>query len=48
MPVFQKMVIRLTPPIARSIELPGSVLPDMTVRLDSDREAKLVPLVKKN
>ncbi len=37
---------RLTPPIARTIDLPGSVLTDMTVRLDSDKEAKLVPLVQ--
>lgn len=39
---------RLTPPVAKSIDLPGSVLADMSVRLDSDREAKLVPLVRKN
>ncbi|MBP5586165.1 MAG: hypothetical protein J6Y92_07425 [Lentisphaeria bacterium] len=37
---------RLAPPIARTIDLPGSVLADMSVRLDSDREAKLVPLVQ--
>ena len=37
---------RLAPPIARTIDLPGSVLTDITVRLDSDKEAKLVPLVR--
>ena len=37
---------RLAPPIARTIDLPGSVLADMTVRLDSDKEAKLIPLVQ--
>ncbi len=39
---------RLTPPIAQTVDLPASVLADMTVRLDSDKEAKLVPLVRKN
>ena len=39
---------RLTPPVAASIDLPGSVLADMSVRLDSDKSAKLTPLVKKN
>ena len=39
---------RLAPPIAQSIDLPASALADMTVRLDSDKEAKLVPLVRKN
>ena len=39
---------RLTPPIAASIDLPASVLADMTVRLDSDKDAKLVPLVRKD
>ena len=38
---------RLTPPIAKTIDLPVSVLADMTVRLDSDQDAKLVPLVQK-
>ena len=37
---------RLAPPIARSIDLPASVLADITVRLDSDEDAKLVPLVQ--
>ncbi len=37
---------RLAPPIAKTIDLPASVLADMTVRLDSDKEAKLVPLVQ--
>jgi len=39
---------RLAPPIARTIDLPASVLADMTVRLDSDKEAKLTPLVRKD
>ena len=39
---------RLTPPVAKSIDLPGSVLADMSVRLDSDQSAKLTPLVRKN
>jgi len=39
---------RLAPPIAASIDLPASVLADMAVRLDSDKDAKLVPLVRKN
>ena len=39
---------RLAPPVARTIDLPASVLADITVRLDSDREAKLTPLVQKN
>ena len=37
---------RLAPPIARTVDLPASVLADMTVRLDSDKDAKLVPLVQ--
>ena len=37
---------RLPPPIARTVDLPSSVLPDITVRFDSDREARLVPLVQ--
>ena len=37
---------RLAPPIAASIDLPFSVLADMSVRLDSDKEAKLTPLVR--
>ena len=39
---------RLAPPVAATIDLPGSVLADMTVRLDSDKSAKLTPLVRKN
>ncbi len=39
---------RLAPPIAKTIDLPASVLADMAVRLDSDKEAKLVPLMRKN
>jgi hypothetical protein len=39
---------RLAPPIARTIDLPASVLADMTVRLDSDKEAKLSPLVRRD
>ena len=39
---------RLVPPVAKSIDLPGSVLADMAVRLDSDKDAKLVPLVSRN
>jgi hypothetical protein len=39
---------RLAPPVARSIDLPASALADMTVRLESDKEGKLVPLVQKN
>jgi hypothetical protein len=39
---------RLAPPIAATIDLPRSVLADMSVRLDSDKEAKLTPLVQKN
>jgi hypothetical protein len=37
---------RLAPPIAKTVDLPASVLADMTVRLDSDKDAKLVPLVQ--
>ncbi len=37
---------RLAPPIAKTIDLPASVLADMTVRLDSDKDANLVPLVQ--
>ena len=37
---------RLPPPIARTIDLPSSVLLDITVRFESDKDAKLVPLVQ--
>ena len=37
---------RLAPPIADSIDLPASVLADMTVRLESDRSGTLTPLRK--
>ena len=37
---------RLAPPVAKTIDLPASVLADMSVRLDSDKEAKLVPLMQ--
>ncbi len=37
---------RLAPPIAKTVDLPASVLADMTVRLDSDKDAKIVPLVQ--
>ena len=37
---------RLAPPVAKTVDLPASVLADMTVRLDSDKDAKLVPLVQ--
>ena len=37
---------RLAPPVAQTVDLPASVLADMTVRLDSDKDAKLVPLVQ--
>ena len=37
---------RLAPPIARTIDLPSSVLLDITVRFESDKDAKLVPLVQ--
>jgi len=39
---------RLAPPVAAGIDLPGSVLADMSVRLESDKSAKLTPLVRKN
>ena len=39
---------RLAPPVAKSIDLPGSVLADMAVRLDSDKEANLTPLASRN
>ncbi|MBR4253931.1 MAG: transglutaminase domain-containing protein [Lentisphaeria bacterium] len=39
---------RLAPPVARTIDLPASVLADMSVRLDSNKEAGLVPLVQAN
>ena len=39
---------RLAPPVAQTIDLPASVLADMSVRLDSDKEAKLTPLVRKD
>ena len=39
---------RLAPPVAKTIDLPASVLADMTVRLESDRDAKLAPLVNRN
>ena len=37
---------RLPPPITRTVDLPSSALLDITVRFDSDKEAKLVPLVQ--
>ncbi len=37
---------RLPPPITRTVDLPESVLLDITVRFDSDKDAKLVPLVQ--
>jgi len=37
---------RLAPPVAASIDLPSSVLADISVRLDSDKSAKLTPLVQ--
>ena len=37
---------RLPPPITRTVDLPSSVLLDISVRFDSDKDAKLVPLVQ--
>ena len=37
---------RLPPPITRTVDLPESVIPDITVRFESDKDAKLVPLVQ--
>ena len=39
---------RLAPPVAQTVDLPASVLADMSVRLDSDKDGKLVPLVRRN
>ena len=36
------------PPVAKTTDLPGSVLADMAVRLDSDKAVKLTPLVGRN
>jgi hypothetical protein len=37
---------RLPPPITRTVDLPSSALLDISVRFESDKEAKLVPLVR--